>query len=101
MQVDAIKQRPGHPGLIIGGAARRAAASERGITKVAAPAGVHRRDQLYTRGEGHVGVRPGNADIAGFKRLPKRIEDRALEFRKFIEEENTEVGEADLPGADF
>jgi len=39
VKVDAVEERPGHLRLIIGGAARRAAAGERGIAEMAAAAG--------------------------------------------------------------
>ena len=51
MKVDAVEQRTGHARLVIGGAARRAAARERGIAEMAAAARVHRRDQLDARRE--------------------------------------------------
>ena len=38
----------------------------------------------------------GHADAAGFERLTQRIEHGALEFRKLVEEQDAEVGEADL-----
>jgi hypothetical protein len=53
---------------------------------MAAPAWVHRRDELDARREGDARVRPGNADRAGLERLPKRIQHGALEFRKLVEE---------------
>jgi hypothetical protein len=62
VQVDAVEQRPRHLGLIIGGAARRAAAGQRRIAEMAAAARVHRRDQLDPRREGDVGVGAGDAD---------------------------------------
>ena len=100
MKVDAVEQRARHARLIIGGAARRAAAGERGIAEMAAAARVHRRDQLDPRREGHVGVGAGDADAAGLERLAKRIEHRALEFGKLVEEQDAEVREADLARAD-
>src|SRR5678816_4283618 len=65
-----------------------------------ASAWVHRRDQLDARGKGDVRVRPRNAYIAGFKRLAERIEHLPLEFRKFVEEQDPEMSEADLARAD-
>ena len=99
-KIDAVEQRAGDPRLIIGGAARRAAAGERGIAEVAAAARVHRRDQLDPRRKGHVGVGAGDADASGLERLAQRIEHRALEFRQLVEEQDAEVREADLARAD-
>ena len=53
-----------------------------------APARVHRRNELDARREGDVRVRPGNADRTGLEWLPKRIQHRALELRKLIEEKD-------------
>ena len=101
VKIDAVQQRPGDPRLIIGGAARGAAAGERGIAEMPATARVHCRHQLHPRRKRHMGVGAGHADIAGFKRLPQRIEDRSLEFRKLVEEKHAEVGQADLAGTHF
>ena len=76
MQVDAVEQRARHARLVIGGAARRPAAGERGVAEMAAAARVHRRDQLDARREGDVGVGAGDADAAGLERLAQRIEHR-------------------------
>ena len=57
--------------LIIGGAARRAAARQRRIAEMAATARVHRRDHLNPRRKGDVRIGPGNADRPGFERLAK------------------------------
>ena len=99
MQIDAVEERTGDLGLIIGGAARGAAAGERGIAQMPAAARVHRRDQLYPRRKGHVGVGAGDADAAGLQRLAERIEHRPLEFGQFVEEQHAEMREADLAGA--
>ncbi len=42
----------------------------------------------------------GNADIAGFERLPKRIQNTALEFWQLVEEQDAQMGKADFAGAD-
>ena len=67
---------------------------------MAATAWVHRRDKLHPRREGDVRVRPGNADVPGFEGLPQRIEHRALELRKLVEEQHSEMRQADLAGTD-
>jgi hypothetical protein len=100
VKVDAVEQRPRNACLIVRGAARRSAAGERGIAQMAAAAGVHRRDQLDPRRKGHMGIGTSDADAPGLERLAKRIEDRALKFRKLVEEQHAEVREADLAGAD-
>lgn len=99
-QIDAVEQRAGDARLIIGGAARGAAARKGGVAEMAAAAGVHRRDELDAGGEGDVGVGARDADRAGFERLAQRIEHRALEFGEFVEEEYAEMREADFAGAD-
>ena len=76
MKVDPVEQRARHLGLIIGGAARRPAARQRGIAEMAAAARVHRRDQLDPRREGDMRVGAGDADAAGLERLAQRIEHR-------------------------
>lgn len=96
VQVYAVEQRAGNPRLIVRGALGRPAASQRRITQMAAPAGVHCRYELHTRREGDVRIGAGNADIAGFEGLPKRIEYGSLEFRQLVKEQDAEVSEADL-----
>ena len=67
---------------------------------MAAPAGVHRCHELHPRREGDVSIGSGNADIAGFEGLPKRIQNTALEFRQLIVVLDAEVGKADFAGTD-
>ncbi len=98
MQVDPVEQWSRHPGLIIGGAARRAAAGERGVAKMAAAARVHRGDQLDSRGEGDVRIGTRDADLAGFERLAQAVEHRSLEFGQLVEEQHAEMRQADLAG---
>ena len=100
MKVDAVEQRARNARLVVGGAARRPAAGERRIAEVAAAARVHRRDQLHPRGKGDVRVGAGDADVPGLERLAERIEHRALELGKLVEEQHAEVREADLAGPD-
>ena len=86
MQVDAVEQRPGDTGLIIRGALGGPATSKRRIPQMAAPARIHRRHELHARREGDVRICPGDADVAGLERLPKRIQNTALEFWQLVEE---------------
>ena len=65
---------------------------------MAAPARIHRRNELHTRREGDVRIRSRNADIAGLKRLPKRIQNAALEFRQFVEERTPRWARLISPG---
>ena len=67
---------------------------------MAAPTRVHRRHKLHPRREGHVSVGSGNADIAGFEGLPKRIQNTALEFWELVEEQDAQMGKADFAGTD-
>src|SRR3546814_8591679 len=67
MQVDAIKQRTGHLGLIIGGATRRAGAGKPRISQMSTFAGVHRSDKLHTRRKSHMSVGTRHADLAPFR----------------------------------
>src|SRR3546814_14584262 len=92
MKVDPIEQRSRQLRLIIGGAARRTAARERGVAEMAAAARVHRRDELDARGEGDVGVGARDADLARLERLAQRIEHPALEFGKLSQEQ--QIGSA-------
>jgi hypothetical protein len=63
---------------------------------MAAAARVHRSNELNPRRERDVRVRAGNADIAGLEGLAQENEHGALEFGKLIEEQDAELGEADL-----
>lgn len=56
---------------------------------------------LDSRGKGDMGIRARDGDFAGFQRLAQRIEDGALELRKFVEEQHAKVGHRDLSGPDF
>ena len=45
-----------------------------------------------------MGIGPGDHGAAGLDRLAQGIQDAALEFRQFIEEQHAAMGEADLAG---
>ena len=81
MQIDPVEHRPGHARLVIGGAARRARTGERRIAEMAAAARIHSRDQLNARGKADMRIGARDIDLAGFERLPERIEHGPLEFR--------------------
>src|SRR5262245_51736644 len=65
---------------------------------MAAAAGIHRRDKLEPRRVDDAVVRPGDRDFAGFERLPQAIQNLRLEFRQFVEKQNTMMGERNLAG---
>jgi hypothetical protein len=100
VQVYTIEQGPGYPRLVTRGASWCATAGKRRISKVPAPARVHGGDQLNPRGKGYVGVRSSHAHVARLERLPQRIQDGPLKLRKLVEEQDAEMGEADLAGPD-
>src|SRR3546814_18919474 len=85
MQVDAIKQRTGHLGLLIGGATRRAGAGKPRISQMSTFAGVHRSDKLHTRRKSHMSVGTRHSDLAPFQWPAQAITDRALEFWQLIQ----------------
>ena len=47
-----------------------------------------------------MGVGARDDRFAGFDRLAQRIQNRALELRKLVKEQNTEVRQRDFPGFD-
>jgi len=81
VQVDPVEHRAGDLALVVRCAARRAAAGERRIAKMAAAARVHRRDQLDVGRKADMRIGTGDIDLARLERLAQRIEYRALEFR--------------------
>lgn len=84
VEIDTVEQRTGNLALIIGGAARGAAARERGIAEMAAAARVHCRHQLHPRGKGDVGIGARDVDLSGFKRLSQGIQHGPLEFQHYV-----------------
>ena len=68
------------------------------ISVETAGAGVHRahQHQVRRKGEGHVCT--GEGDAALFKRLTQKLQNIAIEFGQFIEEQNPIVGEAYFAG---
>ena len=79
VQIDAVEERPRDARLILLRAARRLAASERGIVEMSAAARVHRRHQLDARGIRHMRVDARDAGAAALQRLAQRLEARALD----------------------
>ena len=70
--------------------------SERGVAEMAAAARIHRGDELDPRRESDMGVGARDLDRAGLERLAQAVEHRALEFGQLVEEQHSEMGEADL-----
>src|SRR3546814_7699691 len=62
---------------------------------------IHCSNQLDTRRERDMRIGAGHIDAARLKRLPERIEHRALEFGQFVEEKDPKVRQADLTGLDL
>ena len=84
--------------LVIGGAARRAAAGQRRIAEMAAAARVHRRDQLDPRREGDVLLARATLTLPVSSGWRSESSTGALEFRQFVEEQHAEMRQADLAG---
>ena len=100
MQIDPVEHGAGDLALIIGGTPRRSATGQRSVAQMAAATWVHSRDELDVGGKGHVRIGARNIDPACLERLSQRIEHGTLEFRKFIEEQDAEMREADLAWLD-
>src|SRR5690606_7260570 len=98
MEVDAVEQRARDPRLVVGRAARRAAAGESWVAEVPTSTRVHCRDQLHSRGIGHMCIGASDVDLARFERLAERVEHGALELGQLVEKQYPQVREADLPG---
>jgi hypothetical protein len=61
-----------------------------------AAAGIHGGDKLEARREAHMRVGARDHGTARLDRLPQRIENGPRELRQLVEEENAEMGKADL-----
>src|SRR3954451_11798128 len=96
---NTVDQSAGGSCLVILVAARGTAAGAARLGQPAAAARVHRRDELYPRWIGDVAVGAGNADPPGFQRLAQGFERAAVEFRQFVEEQNTIMRQRDLARA--
>ncbi len=95
MQVDAIEQRAGQPGLIIGGAADvgLAVAGKARLVGAAAAARIHRRHQHEARRISDAVIGPRNRHLAGLQRLAQRIERLRRKLRKLVQEQHAMMGE--------
>ena len=63
-----------------------------------ATAWIHRRDQLHARGVSHVMIGARHNGAARFQRLAQGFERAALEFRQFVEKQDTVMGERYFAG---
>ena len=96
--VDPVQQRAADAVEVILAAARRLAALAGRIAQMAAPARVHRRDQLEPRRVGDVGGGPRDGGSAGFDGLAQRLQRLAGEFRQLVQEQHAPMRQADLAG---
>lgn len=85
-EINSIEKRTGEARLILADAAgdRLPVAAEAGVERVAATAGVHRRDKLETGGIGGAMVGARDRHVAGFERLAQTVEHLRLEFRYYV-----------------
>lgn len=97
--IDAVHQRAGDAGLVVAHAARAAGALAAGFARHAAAAGVHGGDELDGGGVADAMIGTRDDACTGFKRLAQRIERLRREFRQFVEEKHTIVGERGLAGS--
>ena len=100
MQINAVEQGPGNPGLIRVGALGRLAAGLGRIVEMAATARVHGGDELNACRIGDVRISPGDGGAAGFQRLAESLQGAALEFRQFIEKQHAHMRQRHLAGFD-
>jgi hypothetical protein len=77
---------------------RRARTLDGGIAASTAGAHVHRPDELEARREERVPTDAGYQDHTVLEWLPQRLQHRAREFRKLVQEEHAAVRQRDLPG---
>ncbi len=99
-EIDAVEQRPGHPGLVAAPFERTARAGG-----VAGGAGtgtrVGRQDQLRTARERRRTRRPVDGDGPSLEGLTEGVQHRARELRRLVEEQHAEVRPAQCPRPDL
>ena len=98
MEIDAVEQRTRKPRLILRDAARigLAVAGEARVRRMAAAAGIHRRDELKSRRIDDAMIGAGDGDLAGLDRLAQAVQNLGLEFRQLIEKQDAMMGERNL-----
>ncbi|MNR67248.1 hypothetical protein D3C85_1911470 [compost metagenome] len=68
------------------------------MPQIAARAGIHRRQQLETRGIGYLPRGSGDMDLAALQRFPQHLQYFAIVFRQLIQKQHAAMGKADLAG---
>ena len=96
-EVEAIDQGARDLVAVGGDARRRAGAVEPRVAAPAARTEVHGRDEPEARREQRPSTDACDGDDAVLERLPERLEHRARELRKLVEQQDTAMGEAHLP----
>ena len=69
-----------------------------GLVRLAAAAGIHRRDELEARGIDDAVIGARDRDFADLDRLAQAVERLRLEFRQFVEKQHAVMGERDFAG---
>ena len=95
LEIETIEQRPRQARLLLRHAAfiGLTPARKAGIARMAATTGVHRRDELETRGIDSPVVGARNTDLAGLQRLAEAVQNLRLKLRQFVEKQNAIMGE--------
>ena len=101
MQVYAIEQGAGYSRPVALDLIRRAAAGPLAIPQIPAGAGVHGRHQLKAGWISGFVTGPREGDLAGFHGLAQNFKAVAIEFRQFIEKQDTAVGQGNFAGSGF
>src|SRR5690606_29393410 len=96
VQIDAIEQRSREFAAIALDLIRRAAAATAGIAKVAARAGVHRRNQLKACWEAHPITGAGDHDMTAFQGLTQDLEHLAAELGQLVQKQHAMVSQGDF-----
>ena len=97
-QVDAIEQRARHPRRVAQTLCGATATRSRGVARVAAGTGIHRREQLKARRIAQPAARPCQGDFTGLQRLAQHVESVSRELGQFVEKEHAAVGQGNLAG---
>ena len=93
------QQRAGDAAAVLLNGAGRAGTLPRGVTQVAALAGVHGGSQHELAGVAGGAVYPAHRDGAVLQGLTQHFQGVAGKFRQFVQKQHTVVGQAHLTGA--
>ena len=96
--VEPVDHRPRNTRAIIAATVGRPRTGTRRVAEIAAAAGVHCGHQLEPGRVGDMMVCAGNDNLAGFKRLPQRVEHRPGELGKLVKKQHAAMGQRDLAG---